>query len=234
MPRNFRHRFASKEPSHPLLLIHLDHSSQTPCPEDTEKVPAAHKPWSSILLSDFSNPNPCTFMEIPPNTIFFFYPVFPVQPDLVVAPPAATTTGGCNHTLPSGAATHRINRPNRSVTAERVSIRPIVCTDVPREGLRVEIFVRLHFFQRNRCSELQHGRRLVAGRTSPGAWQVLLPPGKLQVKFVKSFWALSRFQPILTLTVLLDNFFPQLSHWKNSQLSNRYLKIHLIVSCTVN
>lgn len=37
-----------------------------------------------------------------------------------------------------------------------------------------------------------------AAVTSLDACQVLLPPGKLQVKFAESFWALSSFQMILT------------------------------------
>lgn len=145
--------------------------------------------------------------------------------------------------LPFGAATDRINCPNRSVIAEEAGTCPYKGSGpsfVQRCLLRdykwkyLSVFILLRRYQSSDSSELQHGHRLAAGVTLLGACQVLLPPGKLQVKFVESFWALSRFQLILTLTVLLDNFFPQLSRWKNSQLSKRYFKIHLIFSCTVN
>lgn len=60
-------------------------------------------------------------MEIPPNTIFFLTPTLHVQPDRAEAPTAVTAVRGCNHTLPFGAATDCVNRPEPSVTTEEAA-----------------------------------------------------------------------------------------------------------------
>lgn len=60
-------------------------------------------------------------MEIPPNTILFLNPT---QPSPAGAPTAVTAMGGVNHTLPFGAATDRLNLPDRSDTTEDAGACP--------------------------------------------------------------------------------------------------------------
>lgn len=182
-------------------------------------------------------------MEITPSTVLFLNPTLHIQRDPAGVPTAVTAIRGCNHALLYRAATHRINHPNHSVATENASACHYkgsglsfvqMCHTRHYKWKYLSVLILLQRYWSSDSGELQSRHGLAAGVTTLGACQVLLPPGKLQVKFAESFWAFSRFQLILTLTVLVDNFFPQLSHWKNSQLSNKYFKIHLMFSCTVN
>lgn len=186
------------------------HSSRLEWPGTPAGAPRKDdcNPWATKLHPPPSllKPKSLCIYGNPPCTIFFLHPTLPVQPDAAGAPTAAAAMGGLDHTLPSGlwpiASTapatpspHGMPVPalakdaalcldrctTRETTSEHIC-QPSCHEEVPEQG------------QQRAAARAQ----AAAGVTSLDACQVLLPPGKSQVKFAESFWALSRFQLILT------------------------------------